>query len=322
MRLRLRPVNNNKEKNMKKARKLLLLIPAFGLFLSGCSFQDFTNSIKNIFNGGKKEEESGDNSSSGSQSSVSLEDMIAKMKPIAASLSGKSESAVTYVSYDSESEADFYTYDKDGLTFVEVDYEADEDDETASLESVYQLLTAQIPSGAVKDTAKSEAEEGYAYFDVYSVGSYYYCVYAEDFYGVGMIFDGFITIVPQSQYEAYYALISSGGDDEGGDYTAETAIDAVAELMTEYYQSTVTAKHDSDGDWIGLNFGTSATTDELKEDTENFIPTGFTTTATSWTSTQFSDGTPVEYIDYSCGDVDLRFCVYEDEGAILQVEAE
>ena len=112
-------------------------------------------------------------------------------------------------------------------------------------------------------------------------------------------------------------------------YTAAEAIDAVASIMTEIFGQTVTAKHDTNGDYIVLNFG-EAEADTIKGYCSHFIPEGFELFS-DWTESSFQDGTPVEYTDYLCGETALEFLVYEvsgyegDEagynGLYLQIEA-
>ena len=99
-------------------------------------------------------------------------------------------------------------------------------------------------------------------------------------------------------------------------YTAASAINAVCELLSTQLGQTVTATHDSDGDyWVG-NFGDSTTWDQLKSICETYlIPTGFSPETTSWGSDTFQDGTPVDYKDYVWNNsIYLEYCVYTVSG--------
>ena len=109
------------------------------------------------------------------------------------------------------------------------------------------------------------------------------------------------------------ATTTSGGTVS---YTAASAIDAVAELLTAALGQTCTAYHDTDGDyWIG-NFGDSTSWDDLKNLCESYlIPTGFSPETTSWGSDTFQDGTPVDYKDYVWNNsIYLEYCVYTVSG--------
>ena len=109
---------------------------------------------------------------------------------------------------------------------------------------------------------------------------------------------------------------TSGGSQVS--YTVASAIDAVADLMTATFGETVTANHDTDGDYIVLNFGDSVTLATLKTYCDSyFIPEGFAADG-AWTSAQFSDGTPVDYRDYVWSSIVLEYCVFEVTGESVE----
>ena len=105
---------------------------------------------------------------------------------------------------------------------------------------------------------------------------------------------------------------SSEPEEPAISYTAAEAIDAVASIMTEAFGQTVTAKHNTNGDYIVLNFG-EAEADTIKGYCSYFIPEGFELVS-DWAEDAFEDGTPVEYTDYLCGETVLEFLVYEVSG--------
>ena len=115
--------------------------------------------------------------------------------------------------------------------------------------------------------------------------------------------------------EAPYNLISFYVKQAAPEYTAASAIDAVADLLTEMLSSPVTASHNANGDYIVLNFGSSidAATMKLYSD-YFFVPEGFEKQG-DWVTDAFSDGTPVDYVDYICGAVALEYLVYEVDDA-------
>lgn len=227
---------------MKNSKKLLVLIPALGLFLSGCSFQEVKHSIgeswvgqhilhpiydpiKNLINGGKKEEQKSSEESKkpseegGETGGVSFADIEARLKPIAAAFSGKEESELVSLDYDEvtpTSEFDYVTYNKEGLMFALAMYSPSDD--ITEFSQVYEPMVAQVPAGATLDEEKSEIVlDEYYYSGFYKVDDYYYHVvaYVDD---DGYIND-FFTILPQSQYDAYVVLMSGG---ESGGETSET----------------------------------------------------------------------------------------------------
>ena len=109
---------------------------------------------------------------------------------------------------------------------------------------------------------------------------------------------------------------TSGGSQVS--YTVASAIDAVADLMAATFGETVTANHDTDGDYIVLNFGDSITLATLKTYCDSyFIPEGFAADG-AWTSAQFSDGTPVDYRDYVWSSIVLEYCVFEVTGESVE----
>ena len=113
---------------------------------------------------------------------------------------------------------------------------------------------------------------------------------------------------------AYNLLSFYIHEDTPIEYTAASAIDAVADLLNEMLSSPISAKHTDDGDYIALNFGSGLTATQLKSYSDTFfVPEGFTTTMEAWGTDSFNDGTPVEYIDYVCGNVTLEYLIYSVE---------
>ncbi len=116
--------------------------------------------------------------------------------------------------------------------------------------------------------------------------------------------------------EAPYNLVSFYVKSGSGElsYTAASAIDAVGELMSTLLESTIPTHHDLDGDYIIVNFGNSATVEQVKAVSENyFVPAGFEKSI-DWKSASFSDGTPVEYIGFLWENIALEFDVFEESG--------
>ena len=192
-----------------KNKKLLAIFPALGLLLSGCSFEDL------MF--WKKKDSQGDNTPA--QTGVSLDDIVSKLKPIAASTLGKSESELVGVDYTSESEeGDYYTYNKDGLMFAGFYTWQEDEDMGLDASEIYESLVGKLPSGSAIDNEKSEISEDDGYYcAVYASGDYYYVVYVYDYYALGMIVEYSIDIVPKTQFDAYYELVFSGGEGEDED---------------------------------------------------------------------------------------------------------
>ena len=126
--------------------------------------------------------------------------------------------------------------------------------------------------------------------------------------------------------EAPYNLISFFVKADAPSYTAASAIDAVADLLSEMLESGISAYHNDNGDYIVLNFGTSIDAETMKLYSDHFfVPEGFEKQG-DWTTDAFSDGTPVDYVDYVCGAVALEYLVYEVDdaqygGLYYQVEA-
>jgi hypothetical protein len=116
--------------------------------------------------------------------------------------------------------------------------------------------------------------------------------------------------------EAPYNLVSFYVKSGSGElsYTTASAIDAVGELMSTLLESTIPTHHDLDGDYIIVNFGNSATVEQVKAVSENyFVPAGFEKSI-DWKSASFSDGTPVDYIVFVWENIGLEFDVFEESG--------
>ena len=107
-------------------------------------------------------------------------------------------------------------------------------------------------------------------------------------------------------------------------YTPETGIKHIAEHISQYFQSPITAQQDAEsGEWyIGINLGTGMTVEALKGYvTSLFIPDDFTISG-DWNVGQFSDGTEVNYLFAVCTPIYAEFDVYaiENVGTILQIQ--
>ena len=92
-------------------------------------------------------------------------------------------------------------------------------------------------------------------------------------------------------------------------YTAASAIDAVAAKITSKYSQTISATHNSYGDYIMLNFGTNTVDNAKLVVTSAFIPTGFTVVGDGTWST---DENGTQTIEYTFGNVTLSFSVYQN----------
>lgn len=268
---------------MKRTKKFLILAPVFGLFLSGCTFQEgltttkdwasnnILDPVKNWFDGitGKKQEEksvdqtpSGEDTPSGGgqQSTVSFEDIVSRIKPIAASLLDKSQSDLVSEDYEEASEestADYFTYNKEGLMFADFPYEAEDENETYV--SLYEKFVSQLPSGATVDSTKETHYEDYFYDVSYKVDDYYYCIYACDYYGLGLYIYGSIDIVPQSQYDAYYELIYDNEEEEEEE-EQQGDLPAVVQAINEALDDTLTYDSDNGTYAKAYNVGESGVT--------------------------------------------------------------
>jgi len=111
-------------------------------------------------------------------------------------------------------------------------------------------------------------------------------------------------------------VISFGGQSDAFSVNvvgAPEAIDEVAALMTTVFEQTVNAYHNANGDYIVLNMG-DIDTETLEMYCDYlFIPDYFEALA-DWAADSFSDGTPVDFIDYACGNIVLEYLVYEVSG--------
>lgn len=108
------------------------------------------------------------------------------------------------------------------------------------------------------------------------------------------------------------------------DNTTAASIDMVATKISEALEEEIKATHNTNGDFIVLNFGTNMSLDTLKTYSDTyFIPDKFEAQTTTWNTDAFEDGTACEYKDYIREDILLEYIVYyyENYGNIIQVEA-
>jgi hypothetical protein len=111
-------------------------------------------------------------------------------------------------------------------------------------------------------------------------------------------------------------VISFGGQSDAFSVNvvgAPEAIDEVAALMTTVFEQTVNAYHNANGDYIVLNMGDMDTATLEYYCDLLFVPELFEAEA-DWAADSFSDGTPVDFIDYKCGNIVLEYLVYEVSG--------
>lgn len=119
-------------------------------------------------------------------------------------------------------------------------------------------------------------------------------------------------------------LGSCGG--KAAKYTQKSAVEAVAELLTNTLGTTVTAAQDEDdGTWyVALNFGTSATVEQVKTTAlALWLPEDFTYAGTeeepTWQVETYQE-TEYHYIDFECEKVGLEYMTFvSNSNTIFQV---
>lgn len=111
-------------------------------------------------------------------------------------------------------------------------------------------------------------------------------------------------------------------------YTVESAIDAVASILSSMLGETIEAVHSEQGHYLVLNFGDTIDEATLQMYSDYlFVPEGFEAVQEAWQSSTSSDGTEVSYIDYLSGTIALEYSIYyitepeEYSGMYYQVES-
>ena len=177
------------------------------------------------------------------------------------------------------------------LSGHKIPYVAGEWAETTVAEADY-ALQAPVASVELSAIASALSSAGYTDGGVQEGVQYYYTEVAEGTLYVGYSAD--------EEYVTMFAYIYA--------YSAYEAIEEVAAKMNTVGLS-VTAHHDEDGHWIGLNFGSNYTVDQMKSFvTSLFIPTGFEVSG-SW-QVDSSQGIDINYINYLKDGVRLQYEVY------------
>lgn len=177
------------------------------------------------------------------------------------------------------------------LSGHKIPFVAGEWEETTS-EAFDYTLRAPVASVEASAIASALTSAGYSDAGVQEGVQYYTTEVAE-----GTLYVGYSS---NEEYVTLGAYIYS--------YNAAQAIEDVAAKMNSA-GLTVTAHHDEDGHWIGLNFGTNYTVDQMKNYVQVlFIPTGFEVSG-SW-QVDSSQGIDINYILYLKDGVTLRYEVY------------
>lgn len=177
------------------------------------------------------------------------------------------------------------------LSGHKIPFVAGEWEETTS-EAFDYTLRAPVASVEVSAIASALTSAGYSDAGVQEGVQYYTTEVAE-----GTLYVGYSS---NEEYVTLGAYIYS--------YNAAQAIEDVAAKMNSAGLS-VTAHHDEDGHWIGLNFGANYTVDQMKNYVQVlFIPTGFEVSG-SW-QVDSSQGIDINYILYLKDGVTLRYEVY------------
>ena len=290
---------------MKKSKKLLLLIPAMGLFLTGCTLQEIIGSVKDFFTFTKEEkasEKDEKTTPSGDNTQPSQDTHTVN------ALWPATEIASFLAQYDISDVVPGYTGEAKSIVFTSSDQEI-------AIEVPDGSTEASVLSTYVADLTRANYIKGPQYqgYDTYNSP------------------EGNIGLLPykgSDAGESGYVFIMIGNASSTDVSTAAGVIDDIAETLSYLTSSTITGMHD-DGDYIVVNFG-DETIANLKSAVENYlVPDGFTAESTTWASSTFTDNTPFEYKYYTSDTVRVRFSVYnessyEDDdynGNMLQIEA-
>ena len=228
---------------MRKTKLLLsaLLCASFGL--TACDFNDVLAQIgigeKKVVEDNENENQgtstgdegqggqSGDQGQGGSQGgqtggeiTYTLEYLKDLIKPIAASVLEMGNDQLDFIDYadwdmDENFENVLYCHEQDDLIFAGFFNSPDLED-SDTVEKFVEILEAQLPSGATKDSelsSETDPEEGF-YLDFYKVGDLYYVIY-----GVDNLFyiDYSLDVVPVSQVDTYLEYAYSSGDETDED---------------------------------------------------------------------------------------------------------
>ena len=273
---------------MKNIKKILMLLPLTGLFLSGCSFDDFKGKISDtidIWSGKKdKEEQSSDKPNEQSQETEKEEE--------------KHDVNALWPASDISS----YT------TSMEIDETIPGYTGEAS-EIKFSASFAQIEIVLKESTVAAEQKAKETYIADLTRAEYQEAQYNE--YTVYTSKTRKITLLIWGSSEA-------ASDPKAGSllidiypvYSPATAINSVVNMLNEVLTSTVEATHDNNGDYVVVNLG-SAEIERIQMYVEYcFVPNGFVTEATSWNTGTFSDGSEYIYVDFECAYVGLRYTIY------------
>ena len=229
---------------MKKSKFILsaLLCASFGL--TACDF-DISSILAQVGIGEKKvvednenegkENESGDEGqgsegqggqsggqtggeggTTGGETTFTLQYLKDIVKPMAASVLQMGADQLEFIEFDEwdideNYENVLYAHEQEDLIFAGFFNSPDLED-TDTVEKFVELLEAQLPANAEKDTelsANTSPEEGF-YLDFYKSGDLYYVIYGADnwFY-----IDYSLDVVPVSQVDTYLEYAYSSGDE-------------------------------------------------------------------------------------------------------------
>lgn len=182
---------------MKKRLPILLLLSSL-FAMSGCDFIQITDSKNSSNNNSNTQQNSGNTNSGnnegnnqgnnttggqttgGEETGTLLDILKSKARVIGSKVLNKSESAITFGDFESESaDADVYYYDSSSLTFVDIETYVESFDT-----SLADSLKAYLPSGVTlvenNDYLELLEEYGAAWYDrIYSDGTYSYGIYVE-----------------------------------------------------------------------------------------------------------------------------------------------
>ncbi len=203
-------------------------------------------------------------------------------------------------------------YDEAGLDVVVPSYVSKTND--------FETDTSD-PAAFVIYANSSTQEEMVAYKDALVVDSWVVTSEADGDYSLKYAeTDAIVSLV---NFEEYIGIAFSVYK-EAEAYTPETGIKHIAEHISQFFQSPITAQQDEEsGEWfIGINLGTSMTVETLKGYVTNlFIPADFIVSG-DWKVGQFSDGTEVNYLLAVCAPIYAEYDVYviENVGTILQIQ--
>ena len=209
---------------MKRAKALFLALLASAFGLSSCEFnlgflkigesekivkddsEENQEKQENLPDAGKESEQSYDEEGDSSPTEPTSKAMsFDEMKEFAIHVYSdiyEIDPDDVNVSYygDNSDYFDVYTYNQDGLMFVNIDMDFD----GLSVSEVHNLFKEYLPEGATYDENRSILDEDYdTYIYFYKTQTEYFVFYIEDWYSfIWATFD----IVPLDQVDAYFEL--------------------------------------------------------------------------------------------------------------------